>query len=292
MSHLKHIIILVLLAAGFSPTALAQSTALRPYEGALHTYACNGISVGAGYEFYITANADGSGRYDDGLTSEFDIINSNGVVSGDGLASTQIQWNIGASAHIYYVWLEATITGGCSNRISLQISPQASQFDLMSENIPADHTVSCPSVSSSDGFNVLASAYDAGSTTVQFKISRVNGTDNKLTAQTGDTYDWSFEPVLSVNPDWNLGISILSVTGVNSGKLTANSDRIYTVSGTDNEVTVTVAIKNLPGTVQDIKLKIRNQSEDQTKLKDGNPDNDVVSHRIEIMPVIEGINGV
>jgi hypothetical protein len=292
MSHLKHIIILVLLAVGFSPTALAQSTALRPYEGALHTYACNGISVGATFEFYITANADGSGRYDDGLTSEFDIINSNGVVSGDGLASTQIQWNIGASAHIYYVWLEATITGGCSNRISLQISPQASQFDLMSENIPADHTVSCPSVSSSDGFNVLASAYDAGSTTLQFKIRRINGTENKSTALEGDTYDWSFEPVLSVNPDWNLGISILSVEGVSSGTLTANAESIYTVSGTDNEVTVTVAIKNLPGTVQDIKLKIQNQNESQSNLKDSNPDNDMVTHRIEIMPVIEGINGV
>jgi hypothetical protein len=292
MSHLKHIIILVLLAVGFSPTALAQSTALRPYEGALHTYACNGISVGATFEFYMTANADGSGRYDDGLTSEFDIINSNGVVSGDGLASTQIQWNIGASAHIYYVWLEATITGGCSNRISLQISPQASQFDLMSENIPADHTVSCPSVSSSDGFNVLASAYDAGSTTLQFKIRRINGTENKSTALEGDTYDWSFEPVLSVNPDWNLGISILSVEGVSSGTLTANAESIYTVSGTDNEVTVTVAIKNLPGTVQDIKLKIQNQNESQSNLKDSNPDNDMVTHRIEIMPVIEGINGV
>jgi hypothetical protein len=288
----KHIIMLVLLAVGFSPTAWAQSTALIPYEGATHNYAWNGISVGANFEFFITANADGSGRYDDGLTSEFDIINTNGVVGGDGLASTQIQWNTGASAHIYFVWLEATIPGGCSNYINIQISPQANQFDLLSENVPADHTVSCPSISSSDGFNVLASAFDAGSTTLQFKIKRISGTDNKLTAQEGDTYDWSFEPVLSVDPNWNLGISIVSVAGVNSGILTADTNSIYTVSGTDDEVIVKVAIRNLPGTVQDVKLKVQNQRESQTNMSDNNPDNDVVTHRIEIMPVIGGMNGV
>jgi len=49
MFHLNHIIILVLLAVGFSPTAKAQSTAIQPYEGSLHAYTCNDINVGAGY---------------------------------------------------------------------------------------------------------------------------------------------------------------------------------------------------------------------------------------------------
>ena len=293
MFKLKHIIILVITLFAFGQAAQSQSTARRPYEGTLQAYTCNGISAGAGYNFYITANADGSGLYDDGLTSEFDIINAKGIVGNDGLASTQIQWNTGASTHIYYVWLEALDPGGgCSNRINIQVTPQANKFDLMSENIPADHTTSCPSIAGTNGFNVLASAYDAGSTTLQFKIRRVNGTPNPLTASTGGTYNWAFEPVLTVDPAFNLAISVVSVAGVNSGAITADANRIYTVTGTDDEVTVTVSIKNLPGTIQNVKLMIRNQSENNTHLLDNNPANDVVTHRIEIMPVIGGLNGV
>jgi hypothetical protein len=292
MSKFKHIIILVLLAVGFSPTARAQSTARQPYEGALQTYTCNGITVGAGYQFYITANANGNGHYDDGLTGEFDIINANGKVGADGLASTQIQWNIGASAHVYYVWLEATDAGGCSNRINIQVTPQINHFDLLSENIPVDNTVSCPAVAPSDGFNPMASAYDAGTTTLKFIVRRVNGTDNKLTAQTGDTYSWSFEPVLTVDPVLNTGISIVSIVGVNSGKLVADVNRLYTVKGTDNEVTVTVAVRNVPGTSQEVKLMIKNQIENQSNLLDGNPANDTVKHRIEVLPIINSLQGV
>jgi hypothetical protein len=292
MSQPKHFIILVIVLFAFGQAARSQSTAVRPFEGALHTYTCNGISVGAGYQFYITANADGSGRYDDGLTGEFDIINSKGIVGGDGLAVSPIQWNAGASAHIYYVWLEATVQGGCSNQISIQISPQISQFDLMSENIPVDNTVSCPAVGTSDGFNPLASAYDAGTTTLKFIVRRINGTDNKQTALVNDTYDWSFEPVMSVEPAFNVAISIISIVGVNSGKLVADANSLYTVKGTDNEVTVTVAVKNIQGTSQDVKLMIKNQIENQSKLPDGNPANDSVKHRIEVLPVIDSLQGV
>lgn len=291
MSTQNHIIILLLLFA-FGQAAVAQSTARQPYEGALHSYACNGISAGAVFEFYITASADGSGRYDDGLTGEFDIINTKGIVGNDGLASTPIQWNKGASLHIYYVWLEATDAGGCSNRINIQITPQTNQFDLLSENIPVDNTVSCPAVAASDGFNPMASAYDAGTTTLKFIVRRVNGTDNKLTADAGDSYDWFFEPVLAVDPASNAGISIVSIVGAKSGKLSANAGNLFTVNGADNEVTVTVAVKNVPGTSQDVKLTVRNQGESRTNLPDSNLANDTVKHRIEVLPVINGLQGV
>jgi hypothetical protein len=282
----------MLLAVGFSSTANAQSTARRPFEGATHAYACNGISVGALYNFYITANADGSGYYDDGLTGEFDIINAKGKVGVDGLASTQIQWKAGASLHIYYVWLEASDNGGCSNKINIQITPQINKFDMLSENIPVDNTMSCPTVASTDGFNPLASAYDTGTTTLKFIVRRLNGTDNKLTALAGDTYDWSFQPVLSVNPAYNTGISIVSIVGVNSGKLTSDVNNLYLVKGTDSEVTVTVAVKNVPGVSQDVKLSIKNQSESRSNLLDSNSANDTVKHRIEVLPVIDSLQGV
>ena len=292
MFQFKPFIILAIMLFAFGQAAQSQSTARRPYEGAMHAYTCNGISVGAVYNFYITANADGSGYYDDGLTGEFDIINAKGKVGGDGLASTQIQWNAGASLHIYYVWLEATNNGGCSNKISIQVTPQINKFDLLSENIPVDNTMSCPAVASTDGFNPLAPAYDAGTTLLKFIVRRVNGTDNKLTAQAGDTYNWSFQPVLSVDPAFSQGISIVSIVGVNSGKLVADVNNLYSVAGTDNEVTVTVAVKNVPGTSQDVKLTIKNQSESRSNLLDSNSANDTVKHRIEVLPVIDRLQGV
>ena len=292
MSQLKHIIILVITLFAFGQAAKSQSTPVRPFEGAMHVYTCNGISAGAGYSFYITANADGTGRFDDGLTGEFDIFNEKGIVGEDGLASSPIKWNMGASLRIYYLWLEATAPGGCSNYISMKVEPQLNVFDLLSENIPVDNTVSCPAIASTDGFNAIASTYDAGSTTLKFKIRRENGTDNKLTAQAGDSYDWSFEPVLTVDPAYNLGISIVSIVGANSGNLTADGNKLYTVNGADNEVIVTVAVKNLPGTIQEVSLMIKNQGESTTNLLDTNPANDTVKHRIEIMPVINGLQGV
>ena len=290
MKLFNHLIILLLLFA-FAQTAIAQSTARQPYEGAMHAYICNGITAGADFEFYLTANADDSGRYDDGLTGEFDIINSKGVIGNDGTAVTQVQWNKGASGHIYYLWFEASISG-CSNRINIQITPQINRFDLLSENVPADNTVSCPAVAASDGFNPMASAYDAGTTTLRFIVRRVNGTDNKQTASTGDTYDWFFEPVLSVDTTTKSAISIISIVGAKSGTLTANANGLISVNGTDNEVTVTVSVQNIPGTSQDVKLSIRNQGEMKTNLPDSNASNDTVKHRIEVLPVIDGLQGV
>jgi hypothetical protein len=292
MKQTKHIIILVITLFVFGQAAQSQSTARNPYEDAIHEYTCNGISKGAGYEFYITANADGNGRYDDGLTGEFDILNPKGTVGQNGLASTPIKWNTGAAAHVYYLWLKANDVGGCSNFIQIQISPQINQFDLLSENISINNTVSCPAVASIDGFNPLASAYDAGTTTLKFIVKRINGTDNKLTASAGDTYDWKFEPALSVDPVTNTGILIVSVVGLNSGNLVADSNRLYTVNGADNEVTVTVAIKNVFGTAQDVKLMIKNQIENQSTLPDSNAGNDTVKHRIEVLPVIENLQGL
>jgi hypothetical protein len=294
MTYLKHIIIAVLLAAGFSPTANAQSSALYPFEGATHTYQWIGLQSGDDYEFYLTADASGSVVLDDGANGQFDFIgNRTGKVgAGVSTASVPIRWNTGASASAYYLWFKVTAPGGCSNSTYIGVQPQLNAFDLLSENIPVDNTMSCPAVASTDGFNPLAPGYDAGTTMLKFIVRRVNGTDNKFTAQTGDTYDWSFQPVLSVDPAYNQGISIVSIVGVNSGKLGADVNNLYSVTGTDNEVTVTVAVKNVPGTSQDVKLMINNQGESRTNLPDSNSANDSVKHRIEVLPVIESLQGV
>lgn len=294
MTYFKHIISSVLMVAGLGLATYAQSSALFPYEGAVHTYQWSGLQQGLDYEFYFTADASGNVVLDDSSTGEFDFISGySGTITEDGsTASVPVKWKTGASLQAYYLWIKATIPGGCSNYRYVKIQPQLNAFDLVSENIPVDHTISCPSVAATDGFNAIASTYDAGSTTLKFVIRRVNGTDNKLTPQPDDSFDWSFEPVLAIDPSNNLGISIVSVVGVNSGNLVADSNKLYTVNGADDQVTVTVAIKNMPGTVQDVSLKIRNQIESHTNLLDSNDANDVVKHRIDIMPVINGLQGV
>lgn len=283
MVHFKHIIIAVLLAAGFSLTANAQSSALHPFDGATHTYLWDGLQSGVDYEFYLTADASGSVVLDDGLNAQFDFLgNRTGKVgAGEFTASVPIRWNIGASVSTYYLWFKVTAPGGCSNFRYVGISPQLNRFDLLSENIPVDNTMSCPAVALTDGFNPLAASYDAGTTTLKFIVRRENG-----------TYDWFFEPVLEVDPAYNLAISIVSIVGVNSGTLTADDGKLFTVNGTDNEVTVTVAIQNVPGVSQDVKLSIKNQGESRTNLPDSDASNDVVEHRIEVMPLIEGLQGV
>jgi len=191
------------------------------------------------------------------------------------------------------LWMEATLPGGCSNHINIQITPQASHFDLSAENVPVGNTTSCPSVSETDGFNPLASAYNAGSTTLHFKVKRENGTDNTGTPAPGDTYDWSFIPQLVVDPAIaGLSNAIISIEGTTSGVITADAGNRYTVSGFDDEVIVTVSVQNAPGTIRNVMLQVTLGAEDTTNLSDSNPANDNATHTITVMPVIDGIGGV
>jgi hypothetical protein len=283
MTQFKHIIVLVLMLTVFALAAKAQSTLFAPYEGATHTYTVNGLQEGVDYDFFITANADGTGLYDDGATGEFDFITvpTGAIGVGESTASVDIQWNNGSSTHIYYVWLEVTIPGGCSNSIHLEVTPQVNIFDLLSENVPVTNTRSCPSINNTDGFNPLASAYDAGFTTLQFMVKKENGSRN-----------WSFIPTLDVAPDLSLGKFFISVTGTNSGTIAPDGDNRYTVLAADADVTVTVSIENAPGYTRDVKLKLTGQREDLTNLPDGNAANDSVIHTIEVIPVIGGMGGV
>ena len=277
----------------FGLLAKAQSTSRSPYEGALHSYTVNGITVGVSYTFYITANADGSGLYDDDLTGEFDILNKTGIVGVDGLASTPIQWNVGASANIYYLWLQATNSDGCSNYVGMRITPQVNQFDLLSENVPVTNTVSCPATASENGFDPNSDSYSAGSTVLQFKVRREKGTDNTLTAMAGDTYDWSFIPQLEVDPDilGNINV-IIEVKGIGSDIVYSDVADRYTINGSDNEVLVTVTIQNEPGTDLKATLKITDVLESNTNLSDSDPSNDNVTHTIQVMPLINSMGGV
>jgi hypothetical protein len=293
-SRFRHIIGVVLLLLAVSYTARAQSTALRPYEGADHSYIFSGLVEGLNYEFYITANADGTGLYDDGSTGEFDFLTSpTGTIGAEeSAASVQIGWNSGASLNIYYLWLELTGTNGCSNRRYVEIVPQVNAFDLLSENIPDTNTESCPSTDTDDGFDPFDPVNYTGSTTLHFLVKRENGTVDNVSPEPGDTYDWSFIPTLEVDPGLGLTSKIESITGTSSGEISPDIDGRYTVNGLDDEVIVTVSVENGPGYDRDVTLAVTQQSEERTNLSDSEPSNDEVTHTILVMPIIDGMGGI
>jgi hypothetical protein len=82
------------------------------------------------------------------------------------------------------------------------------------------------------------------------------------------------------------------VTGANAGDLVANASNLYTVPSSDDEVIVTLLVKNYEGTEQIVSLEIRNQKEEQTLLKDSDNTNDRVQHRITVMPVISDLEEI
>lgn len=295
MTLYKQFIIIVVLLLCLNINVNAQSTVLRPYEGSIHTYAWNGLQEGAEYQFYIALNSDfRSTRLDDIATGEFDFIGetSGTIGAGGSTASTQIGWNTGASLHVYYVWLQVTGTNGCSNYRYVEVVPQVNDFDMLSQNVPVTNTRSCPELETDNGHNPSSTAYNAGSTQLLFRVVRENGTDNRLTAAAGDTYDWSFVPVLNVDPEaLALGRIVISIVGTNSGVITPVAGR-YSVSGLDDEVLVTVSIQNAPGYTLDVRFGVSEQREDNTNLSDGDPSNDTITHTIEVIPVIGGMGGV
>ncbi len=286
MIRIQHIIILVLMLSALVPAARAQGTLKTPIEGTVMEYTCNGITPGVDYVFYMSANIDGGSILDDAVTAEFDFLGSpTGTVGTDSLATMPIQWNGGASQNTYYLWLEAVASSGCSNSIRLEIMPQANMFDLQAENVPADFTESCPNTNPEGGFNPLTGDYFAGATTLEFLVRRQHGTPN--TAVPGNTHDWSFIPELTVDPDLADHINVI----VSVEQATQNGNR-YIVSGAYDEVTVTVSIQNAPGYDLDVRLLLTGQQESNTLLTDNDPENDIATHTIKVMPVIGGMGGV
>jgi hypothetical protein len=255
----------------------AQSTPTHPYEGATHTYVLNGLTPGVEYDFFMTSHVDGIGVLDPNMVNEFDFLTCpNGKVgAGESTAKLPVKWRYGASFRAYYLWVTLTPPTGCSTSRRLEILPQPNAFDLLSENIPVDNTESCPSIAKADGFNPLADEYSAGTSTVKFKVRREGG--NRA---------WSFDPKVFIEPTWNADVAIVHIVAVNAGIIESNESNIYTVPATDDEVIVTVAVRNYEGIEQIVTLAVKNQQEENTRLGDSNYENDHIQHRITVMPVI------
>jgi hypothetical protein len=258
----------------------AQSLPSHPSEGATHTYVVNGLTPGTAYAFHMSSTEDGLGLLDDGATYEFDFLGEpTGIVApGQSTASLPIIWNNGSAQHHYYLWIKLNSPSGCSISRYLIITPQISAFDLLSENIPTDNTESCPATASTDGFNPLATEYNAGTTMLHFKVRRE-----------GSKRGWMFEPVVDVKPGRNIDVAIVSVESNKGYAYVADASKLYKVPETEDEVIVSVAVRNTEGVELIVTMEIRNQKEEQTLLNDSNSDNDKVQHRITVMPMISDL---
>lgn len=283
MTHFRKIFVFALVLCALPFVGKAQSSPSNPYEGAVHTYVVGGLTPGVEYQFYVSANEDGSGVLDDGSTFEFDFLDTpyGTLAPNESTASLPLVWNNGSAQHIYYLWIALTNSEGCSTSRGLKVVPQTNMFDLLSENIPVGHTVSCPVIDEASGFNPLATEYNLGTTTLQFKVRREGGNRG-----------WSFEPLVTVDPSWNLDVAIVSVIDGNAGELFADATNSYFVPAAHSEVIVTVVVNNLEGVEQIVKLEVINQIEEKTRLRDSNPSNDYVQHRITVMPIISDLEGI
>ena len=253
----------------FGSSAIAQSSALSPYEGATHSYSWSGLQQGAEYEFYITADADGNGLYDDELNGEFDFLSgSSGTVGvGGSSALVDVMWNTGAAGGDYFMWLKVTEPGGCSNYRYVGIVPQ-----------PNDRTI---------GFDVLASTgcFDVESNDFSLPFNAQDGSGQPLSAANfpmliefnvnGESHSQlvSFENQLlqisetmfAANPIQNT-VVIVEITSA----LDANSEVLVPEVENGTHVRTLFAIPEIEFT-EELRIKY-NLYEEITAYINGNPD--------------------
>lgn len=287
MKRYLNIINACLVFVFFGINAQAQSTALSPSEGALHTYQWTGLAPGDSYEFYMTDDASlTSAPLDDATVADFDFESVlTGVVSTTGVISLDIQWNVGSATKDFYLWLDLTANAsGCVNRTYIRILPQGNSFDVLAENVPVTNLESCPDLD--NNFNPVMGTEDAGLSRLSFKVRRLNGT----TTTEGGVYDWSFEANLSSSPVWENELAIESVRSA-GGVITPAGDR-FIVQGEYDEVIVTILIKNLEGSTQVVEMLLENIRESVTNLVDKNGMNNLVRHRIKMNTPISSMGGV
>ncbi len=227
MSRLKQITFLLLLSV-FSTGVMAQNLSLVPIEGSLHSYTCNGVTEGFNYVFNVVADNGGQ-------PSDFNFIGSNsGVIGNDGIATTQIQWNIGSSLNTYKVWLEVEYNG-CSNRIYIGVSPQPNNrsldFDITASTECFNLTGNNFSVSiitkDNNGQPIPAAYFPL---TVEFTV---NGTPQSQLLSFGNQQLLITETMFSALPDKETPVEVVltSVTDVKNAPVQpgANGTHLRTI---------------------------------------------------------------
>lgn len=154
---------MMLLSIIFGLSAKAQSQAFSPVEGATHSYTWNGLQEGVEYDFYMTtkANIDIEPYSIQSNKFEFTTSSSGVVASGESTATIGVEWNEGAAAYSFYLWIKVTSDKGCSNYRYVNINPQENKRSFMFNEI-----------ASSDCFNANDNKF-----LLSFRVKEADGVD-------------------------------------------------------------------------------------------------------------------
>lgn len=277
-------------------SAMAQSSAVSPYAGAKHNYKWGGIGTANSetFQFYITSDASGATRVADqsnyvmaanGTTGTFvqtdGSENFNGTVPGGGEVDVDITWDAGLAASTqFYLWLRIDDNKSCYNTKKVLITIQLNNLNFTIAQLTAttnwatsdalavdDSTIpeECldeSTITSGDG----NSGYNAGTTTLYYKIKRVGGSVNT----------WDLDLALTANPAYTYSITVNDGSSnlINNAPGTANvagtTHNLSNVGASVNALLVTVVLVNDPSVTSNSTLAatISNGHEDGTNVNE------------------------
>ncbi len=279
-----------------------------PWRGAEHTYTFTVTDNTNPVRWYVTTGSDGTGLVEYGLATTYSFVTPTGTVTDDVLTgvdeySVKIKW--GAEVPVdtdYYVWMEVDDnSSGCTNKMAVKIHTVATAFDALIVNVTdAEGGV--------DPWTVLAGDASLDGATCpedpETPINNDGGTDTYDAGQS--TIVFRVERQFSLNK-WDIGFSItennskpfvvekIVATGDNTGDITVADAATGTVNANaaDNKVLVYVTVSNQPGVTLDLNFNlVKAQTIDViTSAEDNNGTNNLATHQIKPMPVINGFTG-
>ncbi|WP_461631108.1 hypothetical protein [Labilibaculum euxinus] len=289
MKKLLLSLVICLGLVSFASQTFAQSTAVKPYDGAKHTYTFGDVEANATYKFYVSTSTVAYGVGSE--VTDFGAFTGTGtgtIGAANGAASVEITWannaaaNYGASG--LYLFLAVTVSGdpcsGPGNYKAVHIMPQASAFNLAvvddsaTDPTCADLTGLKPVINLTD-INVT-DEYDAGKTTLSYTITRTNSSNAWSGTYTVTSSDNTVE--FTAN-------TVASSSGLVSGSVT---------NETANTHVVTVVITNKPGSNPTFTLNLVTGSDDVTGVTDIDltTADATADHTINLMPTIGSFTGI
>ena len=232
---------------GISNKTFAQaSTARAPYAGNEYTYQWNNVTCNT-HTFTVTTSTTGPTTDQEaasGTTYTIETAATTGALS-NAAASIGINWAADNAGNTRYVWLTVNSADGCSNykRVTVVIK----SLDLIIADITTTYTSggwttagasdvnSCPD----DLVNPDTDNYDAGTTTIYFRVTRTEDGTNALASDD----DWQFDlAVVDDNADaW--GSYTIVVTDGAANTITA-SGSTYAITANTSYALVAVTFAN------------------------------------------------
>ncbi|MDQ2179490.1 hypothetical protein [Marinifilum sp. D714] len=292
---MKRLILLTMFCIGFvgiSLNSYAQSTAVKPYNGAKHKYKFQNVQVGAQYEFYVSSSFVNNGA-DSKVSTYGTMKNGDGSalptfpvsVPAGGEVSVQIEWAADANTtHSAGVYLFLHVTGanvnGCSpeNFKAVFIQPQANDFNLAIADAAvkdpdcADLTNLQPVINKGD--ILVNDDYDPGYTILSFDVTRTKSSNA-----------WSATYKVSCNDSdvkFAIGTTDTPATGEKNGSISGE---------TANTHTIQIKVPNVPGKNPTFTVTLLTGTDDKTGVTDLDLSGEVADHTINVMPTIGNFVG-